>query len=121
MVGRKRLSTRFMAIMLAVIMLFLCALLLVFEVGDERGIRMVFYGCVLNQVLFMLNMIPVPGFDGFAVVKHFFPRFLNFKSEAATLVSVVLILLLFSSIRYLFDFAYFLGGKGLELLLELLK
>ena len=106
---------------LAVIMLFLCALLLVFEVGDERGIRMVFYGCVLNQVLFMLNMIPVPGFDGFAVVKHFFPRFLNFKSEAATLVSVVLILLLFSSIRYLFDFAYFLGGKGLELLLELLK
>ena len=106
---------------LAVIMLVLCAVLLDRGVEDYRALRMIFYGSVLNQVLFMLNMIPVPGFDGFTVVRHFFPQFLNFKSEAATIVSVVLILILFSSMGYLFAFADFLGGMGLEFLTELLK
>ena len=106
---------------LAVIMLVLCAVLLDRGVEDYRALRMIFYGSVLNQVLFMLNMIPVPGFDGFTVVRHFFPQFLNFKSEAATIVSVVLILILFSSMGYLFAFADFLGSAGLRFMVEMLK
>ena len=106
---------------LAVIMLVLCAVLMVNGVDDYRALQMIFYGCVLNQVLFILNMLPVPGFDGFAVVRHFFPGFLDVKSEAAAIVTVVLILILFSCIGYLFAFADFLGSAGLRFMVEMLK
>lgn len=103
---------------LAVLMLLFCALLIKIEFANEQAVRMIFYGCVLNQVLFMLNMIPVPGFDGFAVAENFFPGFLRLKSEGATIVTVVLIIILFSCIKYLFAFAEFAGIAGLQLLLE---
>lgn len=102
---------------LAVLMLLFCALLLKTGIDNERAVQMIFYGCVLNMVLFMLNMIPVPGFDGFSVAEHFFPGFLHIKSEALTIVTVVLIIVLFSCISYLFAFAEFLGISGLRLLL----
>ena len=106
---------------LALVMLILCTVLLHARIGHERAVQMVFYGCVLNQVLFILNMIPVPGFDGYNVVKHFFPRFLQLKSEAATIVSVVLIVVLFSCIKYLFLFAQFIGLNALALISEILQ
>ena len=108
-------------LVLALCLVVLCAFLLAGGVEDFRALRMIFYGSVLNLVLFFLNMFPVPGFDGFNVVQHFFPGFLRFKSEAATILMVVLILLLFSCIRYLFAFAEVLGGTALQLLLEVLK
>ena len=105
---------------LAAIFVLLCALLINGGCENERALQMIFYGSVLNQVLFVLNMLPVPGFDGFNVFKHFFPNFLNFRSEAATIVTVVLILLLFSCISYLFSFAYFTGHAALRFLTEVL-
>lgn len=103
---------------LAVAMLLLCSFLFNCEIENKRAVSMVFYGCVLNQVLFILNMLPVPGFDGFNIVRHFFPRFLQFNSETGTIVSVVLIVLLFSCIKYLFMFAEFIGISALTLIQE---
>ena len=108
-------------LVLGVLFVVLCALLLAGGVENFRALRMIFYGSVLNLVLFFLNMFPVPGFDGYTLVQHFFPGFLRFKSEAATIVMVVLILLLFSCIRYLFAFAEFLSSAALQFLLEVLK
>ena len=108
-------------LVLALCLVVLCALLLAGGVEDFRALRMIFYGSVLNLVLFFLNMFPVPGFAGSSVVQYFFPGFLRFKSEAATIVMVVLVLLLFSCIRYLFAFAEFLGITVLKFLVELLQ
>ena len=105
-------------LLLSFLLVLICVFLLLNEVENPRALEMIFYGSVLNLVLFMLNMIPVPGFDGFNVVDHFFPGFLRLKSETSTIVTVVLILLLFSSVKYLFVFAYFLNGKVLEMLMK---
>lgn len=108
-------------LVLGLLFVILCALLWENRYENLRAVHMVFYGCVLNFVLFFLNMFPVPGFDGSSVVQYFFPGFLRFKSEAATIVMVVLVLLLFSCIRYLFAFAEFLGITVLKFLVELLQ
>lgn len=102
---------------LAAIMLLLTGLLLHLEFENFRAVNMIFHGCLLNLVLFVLNMLPVPGFDGFNAVRHFFPRFLQLKSEAGTIVTVVLIVLLFSSISYLFFFARFVAIRALGLIM----
>lgn len=102
---------------LAALLLFLCATLLKINFDNPQAVRMIFYGYTINVVLFILNMIPVPGFDGFAVAEHFFPGFMRLKSEAATIVTVVLIIILFSSISYLFAAAEFAGLTVLQLLL----
>lgn len=106
---------------LSFVLVLICALLLWNDVENTRALEMIFYGSVLNLVLFILNMIPVPGFDGYNVAEHFFPGFLRLKSEVSTILTVVLILLLFSSVRYLFAFAYFLNGKILQLLMKVLQ
>ena len=105
-------------LVLAVLFLLLFALLIGQGITPEGGF-MLYSGSVLNIVLFILNMIPIPGFDGYAVVNHFFPRYLRFNSEAATVVTVILILILFGSISFIFAAARFLAGKGLELLIFL--
>lgn len=106
---------------LSFVMLLICCLLLKGEIENYRAMEMIFYGSVLNLVLFILNMLPVPGFDGFVLAEYFRPGFLHLKSEAATIVTVVLILILFSSVRYLFHFAYFVCGNVLELLLKVVS
>ena len=102
---------------LAFLFLLLCSILIRLGFPNEQGTYMIFYGSVLNIVLFVLNMIPVPGFDGYTVFSHFFPRFLHFNSEAATVVTVVLILILFGSFGYITLGAQYLARLLLSLLL----
>ena len=106
---------------LAFFFVLFCALLIRGGYENERALQLFFFGGTLNLVLFVLNMLPVPGFDGFGAVRHFFPNFLNLRSEAETVVTVVLILLLFSCIKYLFVFADFTGGVLLRFLVEVLS
>ena len=102
---------------LTFLFLLLCSLLIRAGFPNVEGVNMIFYGGVLNIVLFILNMIPVPGFDGYTVFAHFFPRFLRFNSEAATIVTVILILILFGSISYITVGAVALAKLILRLLL----
>ena len=102
---------------LAFLFLLLCSILIRAGFPNEQGTYMIFYGAVLNIVLFVLNMIPVPGFDGYTVFSHFFPRFLRFNSEAATVVTVILILILFGSFRYIALGAQIIARLVLGLLL----
>ena len=104
-------------LVLAFLFLLLCSILIRAGFPNEQGTYMIFYGGVLNIVLFVLNMIPVPGFDGYTVFSHFFPRFLRFNSEAATIVTVILILILFGSFSYITLGAKFLAQLILSLLL----
>ena len=104
-------------LVLAFLFLLLCSILIRTGFPNEQGTYMIFYGAVLNIVLFILNMIPVPGFDGYTVFSHFFPRFLRFNSEAAAVVTVILVLILFGSFSYITAGAELLARLILTLLL----
>ncbi len=66
--------------------------------GDAAGheIPMFFrVGALANGVLFFLNMLPVPMFDGWSVFSYFFPGLGRISPQSAQHISLVLILLIF--------------------------
>ena len=75
------------------------------NLGGEFAVNMLFYASTLNVVLFFLNMLPVPGFDGFAILSTLFPRFLRDSSEAVRGTVFLLIMLLFVFFERLFRLA----------------
>ena len=53
-------------------------------------------GAVLNVILAVLNLLPIPGLDGWAVVVNYFPRLLaKVNNEVLAGVTIGLVLLLF--------------------------
>lgn len=73
--------------------------------GNDFSLNMLLYGAQLNIVLFVLNMLPVPGFDGYAIISNMFPKFLRNSSEAARGAVFLLIMLLFVFFNKLFTLA----------------
>ncbi|MFA6714463.1 MAG: site-2 protease family protein [Victivallales bacterium] len=59
-------------------------------------------GAMLNFVLFMLNLFPVPGFDGWHILSSFFPRLKASDSQAMYFVIAIVFLLGIKYIDYLF-------------------
>ena len=59
-------------------------------------------GGVLNSVLFMLNMAPVPPLDGYGVLTSFFPELRNNSSELRNGATFFVFMILFMSVQYLF-------------------
>ncbi|MBQ9500765.1 MAG: site-2 protease family protein [Lentisphaeria bacterium] len=86
------------------------------HIGDEFAVAMLLYASNLNVVLFLLNMLPVPGFDGFAVLSSFFPGFLRDSSEVVRGTVFLLIMLLFVFFNQLFTFARFVTNHELLVL-----
>jgi len=58
-------------------------------------------GSLLNMVLFIFNMLPIPGFDGFAILSSFFPRLREFNSEWMTGIYFIMFFLVFFSFEYI--------------------
>lgn len=71
-------------------------------------------GALLNMVLFIFNMLPIPGFDGFSILSSFFPRLREFNSEWMTGIYFIMFFLIFFSFEYLWLAAAYL----LDLLLS---
>jgi Zn-dependent protease len=74
-------------------------------------IAMFFQGAFMNMVLFLFNMLPVPGFDGYALVENFVPHeYKNSEFFKGTSIVVLMLALFFSD--KLFDIgqaaAYFM-------------
>lgn len=66
-----------------------------------------------NLVLFILNMLPIPGLDGWAILSEIFPvRHLD--SEFINGAMLLLMLLLFVGIDYLFDLAGWVLARILQ-------
>ena len=73
--------------------------------AHEFACRMLFYGAEINFVLFVFNLLPIPGLDGFAILRTFFPRFLENSSEAVRGAIFVLVVLALVFIDSLFRLA----------------
>lgn len=64
---------------------------------QEFLVMMFFQGSFMNMVLFIFNMLPVPGFDGYAIVENFVPQ--EFKQSEffkGTSIVVLMLALFFS-------------------------
>jgi len=59
-------------------------------------------GAMLNFVLFIFNLFPIPGFDGWHILSSFFPKLKTSDSQAMYFVAVVIFLLGMKYIDYLF-------------------
>lgn len=67
--------------------------------------RMLIYGAVINMVLFIINIMPIPGFDGFNIVREYI-RINSVKmAEKANVFFFVLAMLLFVFIDRISEFA----------------
>ena len=73
--------------------------------AGELAVAMLTYGAVMNLVLFVFNMLPIPGLDGFAVVGEVFPELLRSGSEAVKGAFFMLVVLVFVFIDKLFELA----------------
>ena len=89
--------------------------------GDDFAVSMLFYGANINIVLFVLNMLPIPGFDGFTILCSIFPKFLTESSEAVKGTIFLLIMLLFVFFNKLFELARIITGFELVVLEWLIK
>ena len=69
---------------------------------QEFLIMMFFQGSFMNMVLFLFNMLPVPGFDGYSLIENFVPQELKYSEFFKGTSIVVLMLALFFSDK-LFD------------------
>lgn len=75
--------------------------------GDTSAATWMLQAAVLNVVLFLLNMMPVPGFDGWGVLSCFFPALERSGSEVVRGSFFVVLMLVFLGIKYFYIAGYF--------------
>lgn len=93
--------------------MFLC---LKMQWGDEFAWKMLFYGGVINIVMAVLNMFPIPGFDGWTILLNLKPDLLRKDSEWIKGSFFVVTILVFVFIGVLFRIGEFVIRTELNLL-----
>ena len=83
---------------------------------NNYAAQMLLYGAMLNVVLLIINLLPVPGFDGFKVVSEFITIRSQQAAERANIACFVVMLLLFMGINYI----YALAQNAVAFLLQIL-
>ena len=104
---------------LSVIFTFACAAL--FHFAPESAsmkflMQAFFFGALINCVLFLLNMIPIPPLDGYGIARVFFPALGRANSEFMNGAMLFVLIVLFFSASYLFMLAGYIVVTILALL-----
>ena len=73
------------------------------EISNNAG-DLFYLGAILNFVLFIFNMLPAPGFDGWHILSSFFPKLKTADSQGTYFVSLVILILAMNYIEYIFLF-----------------
>ncbi|MBQ9774576.1 MAG: site-2 protease family protein [Lentisphaeria bacterium] len=79
-------------------LMFLCIKL---NLGDDFAWKMLFYGGVINIALTVLNLLPIPGFDGWAILLNLKPDLFKKDSEwikGSFFVAMILVFMFFNII-----------------------
>jgi len=63
--------------------------------GDNPIERFFFLGCIANGVLFFFNMLPVPMFDGWAILSLWVPSMQRVSAEQARTIGGMFLMLVF--------------------------
>ena len=73
--------------------------------GNPFAANMLAVGAVLNFMLFVFNLLPVPGLDGFNVLIEVFPKVFHRDSEVVKGAYLLLVLMLITRYDLLWDLA----------------
>ena len=65
------------------------------KVGDNPAERFFLLGCIANGVLFFFNMLPVPMFDGWAILSLWVPAMQRVSVEQARTIGGVFLMMVF--------------------------
>ncbi len=71
------------------------------NVGTEFTWNMLHFGATINVALFLLNLLPIPGFDGWSILVNFFPKIVKTNSEflkGSLLIFIFLVFIWFGKI-----------------------
>ncbi len=102
---------------LAVIFTILTALVAKMTPHEDIALQTLFYGAAINLVLMVINLFPVPGFDGWNVLCEFWkPRW---GSEFLNGTFFVMVMLLFLGIGYIQRAAFAAVAIGIKFLTEM--
>lgn len=69
--------------------------------GNQAAARLLSVGAIINMLLFIINMLPVPGLDGWAVLLNLFPNLAMKNPEFVKGASLLLIVLAIAFLQYL--------------------
>ena len=75
------------------------------KLDNQFAAEMLACGAMLNFVLFIFNLLPIPGLDGFNILIEFFPRLFRRDSEVVKGAFLVLVVLLFTCSEWIFTAA----------------
>ena len=104
---------------LALWLIFIVLCLITYINGkNEFAIQMLACGATLNLMLFVFNLLPIPGLDGFNILIEFFPGLFRRDSEVIKGAYLLLVILLFSCSERLFLVAGDITEKTFFLILR---
>lgn len=107
-------------LLLSQFFLLICYAVCIWAEDNGFAIRMLFYGAVLNIVLGIFNLLPVPPLDGWSVLSSICPRLTERDSEWVRGATFLLIVLMIFSFNVLFDLAHFICETELYWITRLL-
>jgi Zn-dependent protease len=99
----------------------LCFTVAALHIDNRFALVMLCYGAALNLMLFILNMMPIPGLDGWGILVDFYPQLLLKSSEAVKGTYFVVIALFFVFFGRIFSLCHGIVLFELELLARLFR
>jgi len=103
---------------LIVLFTFGCCLTLHLAPGNIFAAEMLLYGAVLNVVLFLINILPIPGLDGFNALLQYVHLKSQKARETANVICFILMMVIFFFMDRILIFAQNLVGLLLTLLMR---
>ena len=98
-----------------IIFIMLC-LITGLNTDNQFAASMLAYGAMLNFVLFVFNLLPIPGLDGFNILIEFFPGLFRRDSEVIKGAYLLMVIMLFACSDKLFSVAMNITLHTLELI-----
>lgn len=99
----------------------LCVIIAIAGIDNRFAIAMLCYGASLNLLLTLLNMMPIPGLDGWSLIADFFPKLATEAGETVKGTYFVLIALFFVFFNKVFSFCSDVIINELEFILSLFR
>ena len=90
----------------------------IFGINKFAG-NMLFFGAIINMVLTLFNLLPIPGLDGWNILRCYWRKDLHNAGELIKGVFLILVMLVFTCFEYIYQAAGFIVMNFCQLLLHL--
>lgn len=95
-------------LVLFVIFTFITAVTAIYVNDAKFAVNMLTYGAVMNLVLAFFNLLPLPGLDGWHIIRTFWKPRAKEPGEFVKGATLLLIMMLFFGMDFIFKAAYFI-------------